>query len=71
MKKQDVIDTIEWIINNDKSEGTISASRRVLSYLEDIGMLPPPGKVELLPDPQRPGKFVHGEIKREWDDEEK
>lgn len=62
MKKIDAVNAIEWIINNDESEGTIPVSYRILSYLEDIGMLPPTCSVTI-----ENGK--HTPSIRKWDDE--
>ncbi len=68
MKRSDVITSIAFIIANDY-DGFHDAER-VLSYLEDIGMLPPLTKCKLVPD-ERDGCMKHSESKREWDDETK
>jgi hypothetical protein len=42
----------------------------ILDNLEDLGMLPPLVKVELLPDPNRLGKVMHSGSRRGWDEGE-
>lgn len=61
MKREDAIKTINWIINNDKSEGIESHGLRVMSYLEDIGMLPPLCAVTIKDDKHTP-------TERKWDE---
>lgn len=63
MKRNDVIDAIAWILveGADDNEGTPTALR-ILSYIEDIGMLPPPCSVKI-----ENGK--HTPTERKWDDE--
>lgn len=68
MKRSDVLADTAWIIaDNEKQPDT--AALRVLSYLEDIGMLPPPRECKLVPDERRPGTMKQGTIERSWDDE--
>lgn len=50
-------------INSDK------LAKEVLEFIESKGMLPPTCTVKIIPDPTRPGKMMHTETKREWDEE--
>ena len=72
MKRNDAVDAIRWILLEAGDDAIYEDARtvalRVLSYMEDIGMLPPLSTCTLVPDPLR-GGVKHGETKREWDDE--
>lgn len=62
-----MIRDIEWIIADEEltyKEKTL----RVVAYIEDIGMLPPPSTCKLIPDNLK-GGVKHSEVKHEWDDE--
>lgn len=61
MKKIDAVHAIEAIIMWEEDDSRDRALR-VLSYLEDIGMLPPPCSVTI-----KNGK--HTPTERKWDDE--
>ena len=63
MKRETVLNQLEFIINPEEPDLAWKKALRILSYLEDIGMLPPPCSVTI-----KDGK--HTPTIRKWDDEE-
>lgn len=61
MKRSDVLDALFDIIHDDDIRA-IDKHYRILSYVEDIGMLPPPCTVTI-----KDGK--HTPTERVWDEE--
>jgi len=72
MKKSEMITDILNTYHSSQRGGMSEMSdyermERILNRLEELGMLPPIGKVTVIPDPK--GGFKHSETKRAWDEE--
>lgn len=64
MKRENVVNAIEWIILDEENTNSYDTALRILSYIEDIGMLPPNCSVTI-----KDGK--HTPTERKWEDETK